>query len=287
MLFPVWFIVLYLRFRPTVIHVHTEIPDLSLWLFRKIAWIFFWISPKYVRTIHNTELWNGWKPVGRMVEPYYMKHGCNIAISSSTKYCYERIFGVKNIPVVYNGISEVKQRSFMGLEKGKKHILFAGRLEAQKGVDTLIKVIKALRDDTNLVFHIVGNGSYEQRIREEIGNLSNVLIMDKIYGLPSYVGSFDFLFMPSEHEGLGLMAVEASLAHTPTIINRCMGLDEALPNDWPLAVNDNSVEGFVSIFRKLDDWDYVQLSNKAYLYAKEKFSIERMHKEYETIYQEA
>lgn len=287
MLFPVWFLVLYLRLRPTVIHVHTEIPDLSLWLFRRMAWMFFWISPRYVRTIHNTELWNGWKPIGRMVEPYYMKHGCNIAISLSVKTCYERIFGAKDIPVVYNGISEVKQQNFGVLEKGKIHILFAGRLEAQKGVDVMIEVIKALKDDTDLAFHIVGNGSYEQRIKEEIGGLPNVVIMDKIYGLSSYIGSFDFLFMPSEHEGLGLMAVEASLAHTPAIINHCMGLDEALPNDWPLAVDDNSVEEYVSIFRGLRDWDYAQLSDKAYSYAKEKFSLEGMQKGYEAIYREA
>ena len=54
--------------------------------------------------------------------------------------------------------------------------------------------------------------------------------------------------MPSRFEGLPLLAIEASLAHTPTIINRCPGLKDTLPEDWPLAVDDNSVDAFIDIF---------------------------------------
>ena len=71
--FWLWFKNIYLKYEPDIIHVHTEMPDFALWIFRKIAWAFWWIKPKYVRTIHNTQLWNSWKPLGRIIESYYIK----------------------------------------------------------------------------------------------------------------------------------------------------------------------------------------------------------------------
>lgn len=47
------------------------------------------------------------------------------------------------------------------------------------------------------------------------------------------MGSFDFLFMPSNHEGLVLTSIEASLAHTPAVVNWCPGVNESLSKEWP------------------------------------------------------
>lgn len=71
--------------------------------------MFFWVNPKYIHTIHNTELWNEWKGIGKMVERFYVKHQCNIAISL------------------------VEQEPFPYLVENKVNVLFAGRLEHQKG----------------------------------------------------------------------------------------------------------------------------------------------------------
>lgn len=283
--FWIWFTGLYLKFKPNVIHAHTEIPDLALWLFRKISWLFFWVSCKYVRTIHNTELWNEWKGIGHVVERYYIKHHCNVAISQSTKESYEKKYGDNDVPLIYNGVEEVPQIKFPYLKSDVVNILFAGRLEHQKGIDQLIDVISGLKNDGRYHFHIVGNGSYSAKIAQTIGKFENVSTYDKIYGLSQYLGSFDYLFMPSNHEGLPLMCVEASLAHTPTIINRCAGLDETLPKDWPLAVDDNSVSAFIDIFQnKMNKEEYQHLAETAYHFAKEKFSIDKMQQEYENMY---
>lgn len=55
LLFPFWFVILFLKKRPNIIHTHTEIPDLSIYLFYKMFSIFTW-NVKFVRTIHNTVL---------------------------------------------------------------------------------------------------------------------------------------------------------------------------------------------------------------------------------------
>lgn len=283
--FPFWFSFHYLKYSPNVIHAHTEIPDLALWLFRKISWSFFWVHPKYVRTIHNTELWNGWKGIGNIVERFYRKHKSNVAISKSVRLSYEKAFGQRDIPLIYNGVKEVEQKTFPHLVKGKVNVLFAGRLEPQKGIDQLIEVVTALKDDYRYYFHIVGSGSLEQKVRDSVGNLSYVSLYDKVFGLSQYMGSFDFLFMPSNHEGLVLTSIEASLAHTPPIVNWCAGVNETLPEDWALKVVDNRVDDFVDLFKnKLPLIDYQEISDKAYKFAKEHFSLEKMQEGYEYLY---
>ena len=285
LLFWLWFIHIYIKYRPNVIHSHTEIPDLALWLFRKIACLFFWIKTKYIRTIHNTQLWNEWGKIGSLVEPYYINHHSNYAISLSTRKCYEQQYGEKNVPIIYNGLEEIVQCPFKGIIPGKINVLFAGRFEYQKGIDELIAVIKALKDNCYYHFHIVGAGSMASKVHFELSDLPSVSIYDKIYGLSQYLSSFDYLFMPSNFEGLALMPIEASLSKTPTIINDCLGLVDTLPQNWPLKVCDNNVEQFIHIFKDvLPTVDRVTLGNQAYHFAKEKFGMTRMQLEYEKIY---
>lgn len=91
--------------------------------------------------------------------------------------------------------------------------------------------------------------------------------------------------MPSNHEGLVLTCIEASLAHTLAIVNWCAGVTETLPEDWPLMVVDNKVDGFIDLFRnKLQSLDYQRLADAAYKYVREHFSLEIMQQEYEKLY---
>lgn len=286
-LFWFWFIWKYIRIRPDVIHAHTEIPDLALFIFRKISWLVFWVRPKYIRTIHNTELWNRWGGIGNIVEKFYKKHGCNIAISTSTQECYANNYHTEKPPIIYNGIEIVEQEEFRSLLKDRTNILFAGRMEPQKGIRTLIEVVERLKDYDKIHFHIIGNGSMRDLVKETIGSLGNVSLYDSIYGLNRYIGSFDFLFMPSVHEGLALMPIEASFAHTPTIINKCPGLTDTLPDSWPLAVENNSVNDFLEIFKnRIYTIDYSGIADKAYEFAEKRFSLRTMQTEYEKTYME-
>ena len=163
--------------------------------------------------------------------------------------------------------------------------MFAGRLEYQKGIDELIAVVKELKNDTHYHFHIIGAGSKSKEVQEQLGILSNVTLYDKVYGLSQYLSSFDYLFMPSNFEGFGLMCAEASLAHVPTIINNCAGLNETLPNNWPLSVYGNGVKHYLHIFKDvLPKVNKTILGEQAYLFAKQNFGMRRMQLEYEIIY---
>lgn len=169
-------------------------------------------------------------------------------------------------------IAICRTEKFNHIIADKINILFAGRLEYQKGVDQLIEVVKALKDNPKFYFHVVGNGSMKEKVHKALEPLSNASLYDKIFGLNQYIGDFDYLFMPSNHEGLALMPIEASLAHTPTIINSCPGLKDTLPETWPLKVNDNKVDDFIRLILSLEDTTYYEeYASIAYGYAKTNF----------------
>lgn len=282
-LFPFWFIFVFKKVKPNVIHTHTEIPDLSIYWFNCLTKFLF---PKvnFVRTIHNTELWNSWKSIGKKVECFFQKERANVAISKATQYHYQKEYGEMPM-IIYNGLGIVQQQKFKNIIEGKMNVLFAGRLEYQKGVDELIKITRAFKDDRRYVFHIVGSGSLKNEVLQSLAGQMNVLFYDKLFGLSSFLSSFDFLFMPSNFEGLALLSIEASYAKLPVIINACPGLEETLPEDWPLKVHQNNIDEYVDIFKeKLHTINRTQLGEYAFQYVSSHFSIEKMQQEYESIY---
>ncbi len=284
-LFPFWFLLLVLRQHPQIIHTHTEVPDLSIFIFYKL---FGWIFPKtkYVRTIHNTVLWNNWKATGAKVEQFFKKKNANIAISLSTQQCYKKEYG-KEVPIVYNGVEILNQKTYKNIVKGKINVLFAGRLEFQKGIDELIEVIKNLENIDIYVFHVVGNGSLQKKVQTQLIKFKNVILYDKIYGLSHYMGSFDYIFMPSNFEGLALTSIEASFAKTPVIANDCLGLNETLPHNWPLLVKNNDVSQYLHLFKEtIPNLNRSKLGNITYNFARKNFSLENMRNGYETFYRQ-
>lgn len=99
------------------------------------------------------------------------------------------------------------------------------------------------------------------------------------------MSSFDYLFMPSEFEGLSMLSMEASINRLPVIANRCPGLSDTLPEDWPLLVDNNSVSAFLHLFRDvLPTADRNALADKAAAFAEQHFSVRKMQEEYEKVY---
>ncbi len=285
LLFPFFLLCYCVIKRPNIIHSHTEIPDLSVFIFNKLSKI-FGFKNHYIRTIHNTQLWNEWKNIGKQVEPFFQKQNANIAISISTKNEYVKEFNSSDIPIIYNGVNSFVQNYFKDIRTECINILFAGRLECQKGIDELIAIIKALKDDDRYMFYVVGEGSKRSTLINELNAFENVNIYDKIYNLSQYLSAFDFIFMPSNFEGLGLVSVEASFQKVPVIINNCPGLNETLPLDWPLKVENNSVDGYLNIFNNIiPNLDKTELGKVAYNFVKDRFSIKTMQNKYEKIYE--
>ena len=318
LLFPLRMLYIMLRWRPDVIHTHTETPDLALYVFSRVFPRML-RRVKIVRTIHNTRLWTGLPRTSQWVEAFFKSRNANIAISDSVRNSYVERFG-EVAPIINNGVAEVEQKDYFNASNlntstpqhlnasnlntstsqhsanlntsTSQHlnILFAGRLEPQKGVVVLCKVLKMLAGDARFFFTIAGDGSQRTLVEQTLaeiaaeGKSANAQLVPPIFGLAGYMQSFDYLFMPSEFEGLSMLSMEASLNRLPVIANACPGLADTLPADWSLLAHGNNIDDYRRIFNLLPTANRDALTQQAYAFAKERFSVRTMQERYEAWY---
>jgi glycosyltransferase involved in cell wall biosynthesis len=343
LLFPLRMLYIMLRWRPDVIHTHTETPDLALYVFSRVFPRML-RRVKIVRTIHNTRLWTGLTRTAQWVEAFFKSCNANIAISDSVRDSYADRFG-EVPPIINNGVAEVEQKDYFnistpqGVHLSQVHqqhlntsipqhlntsggalvssapttsqhlnisggalvssapttpqhlnILFAGRLEPQKGVVVLCKVLKMLAGDARFFFTIAGDGSQRTLVEQTLAEITaegkplNAELVPPIFGLAGYMQSFDYLFMPSEFEGLSMLSMEASLNRLPVIANACPGLADTLPADWSLLAHGNNIDDYLRIFNLLPTANRNALTQQAYAFAKERFSVRTMQERYEAWY---
>ena len=171
-------------------------------------------------------------------------------------------------------------------EQEHLNILFAGRLEPQKGISVLCEVLKMLAGDARYHFTIAGDGSQRTLVEQTLADIAssgkplNAQLVPPIFGLAGYMQSFDYLFMPSEFEGLSMLSMEASLNRLPVIANACPGLA-----DRALLAHDNSIDDYRHIFNELlPTADHDALTQRAYDFAKDRFSVRTMQERYEARY---
>ena len=327
LLFPLRMLYIMLRWRPDVIHTHTETPDLALYVFSRVFPRML-RRVKIVRTIHNTRLWTGLPRTAQWVEAFFKSRNANIAISDSVRDSYAERFG-EVAPIINNGVAEVEQKDYFNIstpqgvhlsqvhqqhlntsggalvssapttpplgfcrlpEQEHLNILFAGRLEPQKGVVVLCKVLKMLAGDARFFFTIAGDGSQRTLVEQTLAEIAaegkplNAELVPPIFGLAGYMQSFDYLFMPSEFEGLSMLSMEASLNRLPVIANACPGLADTLPADWSLLAHGNNIDDYRRIFNLLPTANRDALTQQAYAFAKERFSVRTMQERYEAWY---
>lgn len=92
LLFPFWFVVIFRKYNPDVIHSHADGADLSVYLFYTMFRLFC-KNVKFIRTIHNTVLWDIWERVGNVVERFFIKRKTNIAISIPEQMNFRKKYG--------------------------------------------------------------------------------------------------------------------------------------------------------------------------------------------------
>lgn len=135
--------------------------------------------------------------------------------------------------------SEAKRR--VGIPCGDKNIMFAGRIEPLKGIDTLIQAMALIRHRypdvmENTCVAIIGGDPWAdspdaemarlQAMREELGINDLVLFLgakDQDV-LPNYYAAAEMVVMPSHYESFGMVALEAMAMGRPVIASEVGGL---------------------------------------------------------------
>ena len=129
----------------------------------------------------------------------------------------------------------------VGIPDKDKNILFTGRIEPLKGVDTLLKaiaLIQRLSPETieNVSVAIIGGDPSSedpddemtrlQELRRDLGVMEVVTFLGAKDqdDLPEYYAAAEMVVMPSHYESFGMVALEAMAMGTPVVASEVGGL---------------------------------------------------------------
>lgn len=131
-------------------------------------------------------------------------------------------------------------KMFIGLKPEDRMILFVGRIEPLKGVDTLLEAMSCLQMKESRPVHLAIIGGDPSASPEEMNvemarlkNLCEVLGLDQSVvflgvrdqdKLSYYYSAAEVVVMPSHYESFGMVALEAMACGTPVIASEVGGL---------------------------------------------------------------
>ena len=124
----------------------------------------------------------------------------------------------------------VDETLFAPGDERRDELLFVGRLDEQKGLDTALRALPRLRGRAaELPLRIVGGGPAEARLRrlaDELGIAGRLLWEARLpqAELAARYRRAAALLVPGRDEGLGLVAVEGQLAGAPVVAAASGGL---------------------------------------------------------------
>ncbi|GAB2875523.1 glycosyltransferase family 4 protein [Paraburkholderia jirisanensis] len=122
-------------------------------------------------------------------------------------------------------------RVALGLPTDVFVIGFVGRLEFQKGIDRLLRIVNAMnaKGFTNVIFAVVGPGDFAAAAGAQRNAIpENVHLVGSLPHARRYFSAFDLLALPSRYEGFPYVALEAMAANVPVISTRVSGVAELI-----------------------------------------------------------
>ncbi len=141
----------------------------------------------------------------------------------------------------FHPIDKTEAKKRVGIPCGDKNIMFAGRIEPLKGIDTLIQAMALIKQRypsviENTCVAIIGGDPWAdnpdaemsrlQAMRQVLGIHDIVLFLgakDQDV-LPNYYAAAELVVMPSHYESFGMVALEAMAMGRPVIASEVGGL---------------------------------------------------------------
>ncbi|NJP10568.1 MAG: glycosyltransferase family 1 protein [Leptolyngbyaceae cyanobacterium RU_5_1] len=189
----------------------------------------------------------------------------------------------------FGSVSREEGRQKLGIAPDKKVILYVGRFDPRKGIETLVRAVgrSSIRERGHLKL-IIGGGSRpgqsdgleRERIEDivaelGIGNITQFPGRLSPAELPNYYAAADVCVVPSHYEPFGLVAIEAMACGTPVIASNVGGLQFTVVSEGTgLLVPPKDDAAFAMAIDRIlmnPDWQQ-QLGQSARQHVEEKFS---------------
>lgn len=224
-----------------------------------------------------------------------------IAVSDEIAGRLAPIAGRGTVRVVRNGVEPAgvdgarvaSARAALGAGAGDVLIGAAGRLQRVKGFDVLIAAFGALGRDVPARLAILGDGPEGAALEREAARLpdpSRVRFAGHVEDFSSALAALDVLAVPSRHEGMPMVLLEAMALGLPIAAARVGGIPEAVVDDVSaLLVPPEDPAALASALARLarDPALRARLGAAARARALSDFTAERMARETAAVYREA
>jgi D-inositol-3-phosphate glycosyltransferase len=165
----------------------------------------------------------------------------------------------------FNRMDRRTARQKLGLAENGKIVLYVGRFDARKGIETLLNAVghPIVKNHQNLQVLVVGGGSTQvdsdeflrlKNIVQAKGLSQHITFVGQVEHaqLACYYAAADVCVVPSHYEPFGLVAVEAMACGTPVVASDIGGLRYSIvPEETGLLVPPEEDEGFATAINRI------------------------------------
>ena len=167
-----------------------------------------------------------------------------IGVSHQLRVYLQRHISARKIAVIPNGIAcpplstqldRVAAKARLDLPAREFVVGFIGRLERVKRPDLFIEVARHLGTSmNNLTFIMAGSGREQSQVHNlaaSSGLGNRLLLLGHRNDVTELLRGMDLLVIPSDHEGLPMVLLEAMMLGTPVVSRAVGGVPEVITHD--------------------------------------------------------
>jgi glycosyltransferase involved in cell wall biosynthesis len=175
-------------------------------------------------------------------------------------------YAIDDINIVVSPSGGVDTDSFAPTKKTQTSsyisLGYVGRLDAGKGVDTLLNAMALLKDKSHYRLDIIGSGELELTLKNKVEQLAlqNIVCFKGVlahHELPDFLNVFDYLVFPTQlNESLGLVGLEAMACGVPIITTGLAGVsDYFVDGENGIGFSAGNEEELATVIDKLSEVD--------------------------------
>lgn len=200
-------------------------------------------------------------------------------------------------PYIQNGVNvsnftrptkEQKEdmREKLNLPKDKVILVYAGQFVARKDQKFLLELFSEQVELKDYVLLLLGDGADFAGLKEQYGELSNVIMTGSVNNVNEYLQASDIYIASSKSEGLPNGVLEAMAVGLPVILSDIEQHKEVYDANHKIGVlyQIGNKKDCLKKILALDANERIICSDEAYKCAHEQFSAERMSTQYQNEY---